>query len=313
MPKLPAKMHLKHGAYYFVSRNKWTNLGRDYAEALRRYADLISRKDGSVPALIDRWLAGKVVAESTRINYTLVAKRLQTAFVAFNPDDVKPCHFYQLIAGKGISDSMASIYRSVMIGAMQLAVEEGVIERNPIREVKNYLSKKRGRYLTDTEFHAILDKASPTMGALMLVLYLTGQRISDVLSIRYSQIGEDGIDFQQQKTGKRLCVKWSDELRDAVAQAKALHTSVKGLTLFHTRQGTIISYSTVRTLWNRAIKRSGIEDAHIHDIRAKTATDAKKQGIDAQALLGHMSETTALRYQRSREIPLVEPVRLQRA
>lgn len=40
---LPTRMYHKHGAYYHVSRGtpqKWTRLGADYQEALRRYADL---------------------------------------------------------------------------------------------------------------------------------------------------------------------------------------------------------------------------------------------------------------------------------
>lgn len=313
MRKFPVRFHEKHGAFYYVFENKWNPLGRDYAEALKQYADLISPKTGKLPAIIDRWLENKEVAESTRKNYKMVAKRLKKAFEAFNPEDVKPSHFYQLIAAKGISDPMAGLYRSVMIGAMQLAVEEGAIDQNPIKEVKQYGSKKRGRYITDVEFKAIHDSASPTMRAIMTVLYLTGQRISDVKTIRYSQMTDEGIVFEQMKTKNRLCVAWSPELREAVAAAKSLHSSVKGLTLFHTRQGTVFSHSTIRTLWDRAVSKAGVVDAHIHDIRAKTATDAKKQGLDAKALLGHMSESSALRYQRSKETPIVEPVRMARS
>ncbi len=100
------------------------------------------------------------------------------------------------------------------------------------------------------------------------------------------------------------------DLRDAIGQARALNRSVKGFHLFHTRQGKPFSYWTIRTLWGRATAAAGVEDAHIHDIRAKAATDAKAQGIDSKALLGHTTETSHNRYLRSKEIPTVRPLKI---
>ena len=48
-----------------------------------------------------------------------------------------------------------------------------------------------------------------------------------------------------------------------------------------------------------------VEYAHLHDIRAKAATDAKAQGIDAQLVLGHGDAKMTERYLRLRETPLV--------
>ncbi|WHI52411.1 hypothetical protein P3339_06415 [Microbulbifer sp. MLAF003] len=58
------------------------------------------------------------------------------------------------------------------------------------------------RYLTDDEYRAIRSKANPNIKLVMDMCYLTAQRISDVLSIQHSDIGKDGIKFQQEKTGK---------------------------------------------------------------------------------------------------------------
>jgi integrase len=307
-------MHLKHGAYYYVYQNKWTRLSKDYSEALRIYAGLIAPNSNRMPDLIDRFLSlrqlsDKPLKPKTYATYCVVAKRLKTAFEAFSPDQVKPSHLYQLITAKQITTGMASHYRSVMIGAMQLGVEEGLIDKNPIKEVKNFVSRSRDRYLTDGEYMAIRDKATPTLKALMDICYLTGQRIGDILSLKLTQLTEDGVVFQQQKTGTRLCIAWNSDLRIAVTIAKALHQCVRGMTLFHTRQGTPFKYSTIRTLWDRAVKASGVKDAHLHDLRAKAATDAKRQGVDSQAMLGHKSEAVHLRYIRDKETPIVEGIR----
>jgi integrase len=105
----------------------------------------------------------------------------------------------------------------------------------------------------------------------------------------------------------------TQDMRDAVSEARKLHQFIKGMTLFHTRRGTPFSYSTIRTFWDRAIQASGIENAHIHDIRAKAATDAKAQGLDSKKLLGHASESAHLRYLRSKEITVAEPVKIMKS
>lgn len=321
--KLPSKMHLSHGAYYFVKRSdgkvKWTFLSRDYPDALRKYAGLLAAVPGEMTTenrikqlratgmsgLLDRWYARITVAEKTRRTYGVVLERLRIAFAEFEPAQVKPMHFYQYITAKQITDGMASHYRSVMIGAMNLAVEEGLIDQNLMRAIKQYSVKSRDRYLTDAEFVAIYKVAQATLKVIMDLCYLTGQRIGDVMSIKFADLTEDGIAFQQEKTKTRLCVAWSKDLRDVVASAKALSVGVSGMTLLHTRKGAQYSYSTIRTWWDQAVKKSGIENAHIHDIRAKSATDAKKAGVNSMALLGHKSEAVHNRYLRSKETPIV--------
>jgi len=103
-----------------------------------------------------------------------------------------------------------------------------------------------------------------------------------------------------------MVIEWSDDLRNVVDRAKKLHESVKGLTLLHTRKGTPFPYSTIITRWNKACVLAKVEDAHIHDIRAKAATDSHGDGLDSKTLLGHKSETVHNRYLRSKETPTVQ-------
>lgn len=57
----------------------------------------------------------------------------------------------------------------------------------------------------------------------------------------------------------------------------------------------------MRDLFDRAAAKAGVENAHLHDLRAKSITDAKKQGLDPQALAGHTTEAQTIRYIRDRE------------
>ena len=306
-------MHEKHGAYYYVHRNKWTRIGSDYAEAIKKYSLLIiEKKSGDLPEFISRSLIGKKLAANTIKAYALAAEKLRIAFEEFDPEDFRPTHFYQWIAAKQITDSMAQLYRSVMVSALALAIKEGRIDVNPMREVQNWKGKARRRYITNAEYLLVKKNACPTLQAIIAISLQTGQRIGDVLKITYSDLTEDGIYIEQEKSQgeNRLCIAWTPDLRDAVAVAKTLHTSIKGMTLFSTRQGKPIPYSTVRDWWISATTKAGLDyhSIHMHDISAKTGTDARKQWLDSKSLLGHRSDSAHNRYQRSVEIPVVQPL-----
>lgn len=313
---LPVRMHFKHGRYYYVEKNKWHPLAADLGSALQQYAKLISTPTGGgLDDIVDRVMAEckSTIRESTYKNYQICADRIKTSFAEFSPDQVKAKHVAQFIDAYRETPSMANMMRNVLKVVFNKAVLLGLTDSNPVTSVPPLKTKRRDRYITEQEFQAIRAKATPTLQAIMDICYITGQRIGDVLKIRHSDIEDDGICVQQEKTGNRLKIRMTADLRDAIGQARALHRSVKGFHLFHTRQGKPFSYWTIRTLWQRATTSAGVEDAHIHDIRAKAATDAKAQGLDSKSLLGHASESAHLRYLRGKETPVAEPVRIRKS
>lgn len=304
---LPSCVYVKCGTYYYVKNNKWINLGKDKRKALAEYARLISVPVEGVSGLLNRWLADVDIAPNTRRTYRHAVKVLSEAFAEFEPWQVTARDVLAFVHHHRKNPASANLYRNVLSLAMDFAFMENTIERNVVSDVKPYKTATRERYITDAEYEAIRSKATPTLRVVMDLCLLTGQRISDVLGVRYSDLTDEGILFKQMKTGKRMVVSWSDELEQVVANAKSLHTVLRGLTILHTRRGTPFTYSTIRTLWDRARKAARVEDAHIHDIRAKAATDAKKQGLDSQALLGHRSESSHNRYLRSKETAVAFP------
>lgn len=306
---LPPCVYLRSGSYFYVKRGKWINLGQDRGRALVEYARREAAPTDGVPGLIERWFADQEgrIAKSTRKTYAVAVRRLVKIFAEFEPNQVTARDVLAMQHHYRKTPAMANVMLNVMVCAFEFGFQENSVERNVARDVKPIPMKSRGRYITDQEYLAIHAKASPTMRAIMALAFYTGQRIGDVLAIRHADIQDDGIHFVQQKTKNRLVVSWTPELREAVAQAKALHKVVRGMHLVHSRKGTPLAYWTVRTLWARAVKAAGVEDVHIHDLRAKAATDAKKQGLDSQSLLGHKSALTTERYLRSTEIPVAVP------
>jgi integrase len=305
--KLPPCMYAKHGAYYLVKKNKWIRLAETLPAALREYARRIEANQDRMPGLLDRWFTDVEVAAATRATYKVVVRQLAKIFAEYEPSAVTAREIMTVMHHHRKKPGMANHMRTVLIGALDIGFLEGIVERNVARDVRPFTIAARDRYITDAEFDAIADEAQPTMRVIMKLCFHTGQRISDIIKLRYSDISDEGITFKQKKTGNRLLVSWSPELRAVVEEARKLHSGVKGMTLLHTQKGTQYSYWTIRTWWDEARTAAGVEDVHIHDIRAKSGTDADSAGLDSKKLLGHKSESSHRRYLRSKETPIATP------
>lgn len=312
---LPPCVYQKHGAYWYVKGGKWSRLGTDLRTALAEYARRVGEKaTGGMPALIDRAMVEilRSVKESTAKQYRQAAKVLKDELADFQPHQVEARDVAQLKVHWAKIPNMANRRLSLLRQIFALAVEWQIVNSNPCVGIRRHKEAKRGRYLTDAEYAAVWRAGSPSLRAAMDLAYLTGQRIGDVLRIRMADVSDEGISFRQSKTGARVLVRMSPDLREAVDAAKALPRPVRGLTLLCTlRGGRPYAYGTVKDMWNRACEDAGVVDAHLHDLRAKSLTDAKAQGKNAQALGGHATEAMTLRYIRQRETVVAEPPRFR--
>ena len=305
----PPCFYAKHGAFYLVKANKWTRLGTDLGLALTEYArHMQTGEQRGMPKLIDDVLA-KVkprLAESTQEQYAYAAKVLKRKLAPFEPHEVKARHVAQVQDSLAATPNMANRVISFLRLVFVDAVNRQLVDSNPCNGIPRLPEEKRKSLITDAEWQAIHDKAGPRLQIIMRLQYLTGQRIGDVLSIKRSQLTDDGILFEQQKTGARLVVRWTPDLRAAVEAAKALAGGVPSVTLLRSATGGPPDYRSVAEQFARAAEAAGVEDVRLNDGRAKSATTAKQQGKSARALLGHTSETMTQRYLRDKEIPEVE-------
>lgn len=206
-----------------------------------------------------------------------------------------------------VSSTCPNVSRQNLESAQRYALEWGEVDSNPCVGIRPHAEKKRDRYITDQEFHAILAQCSEYMRCVFELAYMTGQRISDVLAIRLSDVSDEGIQFQQKKTGAKVLVSTSSDLRLIIARCKALPRQIRGMTLICNKKGKPVDYASVKAAWAVARKAAGVENVKIHDLRAKALTDTKKQGNNAQKLGGHSSERMTERYLRNREHDIAHP------
>lgn len=315
---LPPRMHMKSETFYFVTTTtprKWIKLGKDKGEALRKWADIMAREtvdeSASLTTLIDEWMETadyKALSYNTQKVYRSVAKQLKSVFAELTSvADIKPHH----VAGwqdNHKSKVMANTGKSILTTVLNIAIRRGLIDRNPAKEVENITVQRRKRYITDEEYIAIRDKAHPVLRAAMDISYVTGARIGDVLDIRLSHISAEGLLLRQGKTNKLQLFKRNAALDLVIENAKAIKRPVRGLFLLCSMRGQQYEYQQLNLWWIKARAEAAVEDVHFHDIRGKSATDAKRAGLDYQALLGHTTKAMSDSYIKLEDAQIVEPM-----
>lgn len=306
--ELPACVYLRHGAFWFVKRGKWVRLGANWPGDAREEYDRLTRGErGELDKWVDDALAAhrKQVRPSTFQQYQWAADKLKAAFVEFRPGEVRQKNVAAWKLSMADTPNMANRCLSVARIVFAYMVEQQVIDDNPARGIKPFREQRRERLLTPAEFQAIRDKSPPRLQCMMDLMLLCGQRLMDVVNIHESQVGTEGLAFRQAKTGKRLIVAWTPEIREAIDRARSLN-KVRSLTLFRGRRGRPPGYRSVYKQWIAACRAAGVLDAQARDLRAMSATTAKAQGKNPTALLGHSSEAMTGRYLRDKVVPVVD-------
>lgn len=302
-PHLPPCVYHHHGAFWLVKKGVWTRLGSTLPK------DIQERVKGSqtpMATLIDAAMLTikPTVGKSTWNNYTTAANRLKYVFRDFTPQQITAADVWEFRDGCASTPNMTNRCLTLLTQVMNYAVRRRMVESNPVIGVDKLDEKERDRLITAAEYLAIYEKAGPRLRCIMDLLYLTGQRVNDVLRLRRDALETDGIAFKQQKTGKKLLILWTPELREVVDRAKAL-TTVPTLTLFSGRYRKAPDYRSIQRQWVDACTAAGVENAQIRDLRAMSLTEAEEQGIDPTALAGHASPAMTARYLRRKRVSKV--------
>lgn len=313
---LPQRVYQRRGTYYFVDQaGRWHNLGRDIAGMYRSLAGLVGdRPIKTVGDLLERYMievaprkAAKTFADQSRQSKLLIA-----GMGHIPVEDLRAIHGRQYLDARRSSPVSANREFALLHHAAAMAVQWGVIESNPLRDVKRHQERPRDRYVEDEELAAFCAVAPQLLVVWCALKLLTGARQGDLLVLRRDQIRDDGLHLRQRKTGRRQVFEWTPALRSAVEHAKALRGGVVGLTLFCTRRGKPYTADGFRSIWARAMAKhvtAGGKAFREHDLRAKAGTDYDAAQGDAQRLLGHASRSTTETYLRPRKTDKVRPLR----
>lgn len=306
---LPPRLHRKGGSYYYVTsgERKWIPLGRDLRAAKARWAELeggYTRE--SVATLLERYMAVRdPLSAGSLKQYQSWARALVDGLGTYPVDALQTYHVAQW--------RDANLHRKAfVVGCLSLlrlayvyAREQGWCAHDP--SPKPPKRATRSRLLHHAEFRAIRAYNLPWLRDAMDLGYLTSLRQSDLLDMRWSAVTDSHIYVRQRKTRGRQEIEITPELRSVLDRCKA--GKVLGLYVIADAKGRPIKTRRLQEHFAMAVRAAGVEDARFHDIRALAATDAKKQGLDYQALLGHKSAQQSETYLRGFEAVKATPLK----
>lgn len=295
---LPRRMYFHHGAYSFrTPEGKRIHLGRDLATAMRAYSDLVQPATGrqSLGGVMDAYLREKVPTKKprTQADYTEAIARLRPIFGAMWPEDLAPKHVYQYLRERS-AKTRANREIAVLSNVMQQAIEMGLIDANPCRQVRRNKESPRQRDVQDAEVAALMGHTPGWLDAYIAIKSLTGLRQGDMLRLTLFAARDDGLYVETGKRGKRLLFAWSASLTVAWNEAKTQRRRPSETRLFP------ISESGFKTAWSRAMHAWQPDDVEArfaeNDLRAKMAGQALDKGMDAASMLGHSSDAVTRRH-----------------
>jgi len=209
---------------------------------------------------------------------------------------------------KQFPPTQSNHYRSTLNIIFQYAIAEGLTKENPAdATIKKTVEIKRQR-LTLDGFYAIRAHAPEWLQNTMDLALITGQRRSDLVTLKWTDIHNDFIWMKQQKVEK-----WgTGNIKIPLTKnLKALLIKCKGKNEF------VISYNDkpvnadyLSKAFLKARNESGYftemsDPPSFHEIRALSSFMQKKAGIETsktQILLGHSNEKMTEHYQERHEV-----------
>ena len=200
-----------------------------------------------------------------------------------------------------------------LLAAMYAKAENvGYAGDNPCKGVQKFREEERERFLQPDEWPRFLEalQAEPDpFPDYFLLAVLTGARKGNLLTMQWSDIGQDGvwkIPAKSAKAGRSIMVPLVPLAREII---QARHDArVNGCPWVFPGPGKDGHLVEVRKAWLRICKRAKLEDLRIHDLRRTLGSLMAAAGASLPIIgkaLGHTQPRTTMIYSRLN----VDPVR----
>lgn len=337
---LEPRVYPNHGALFYVHRDgRWERLGTDI-EAANKRARLYNDTDGLYGTMA-YWLDMFVVdcerraeagtfAKRTVQNYKEAIKALKVYFAPpMLPTDVLPndVQDYLQIGADAGRPVVANKEKSCLSACISWLIRTGSVPGlvvNPcfrVSGIKRNPEKKRDRYVTDEEYHAVYAEGADQVKTMMELTYRTLQRPeSDILYWTVANITtKDGariLRIQQGKTKKTVDIGLSPDL-DALIKRLVGEVPTIGKPLVCCTRGKFAgkayTYDGISAMLKRAIAKANakrtkagkplIPSFGFRDLKGKGATDMWLAGEPIeriQLLCGHEDKATTEIYVKQR-------------
>lgn len=191
------------------------------------------------------------------------------------------------------------------------AFEWGYVKSNPAKTVKKLKEPPgRVRYLTEEEEEALLRECASHIRPIVITALNTGMRKSEILGLKWSDVDlrNRTITIKKTKNNEIRTIPINDILYD---ELKKIPRHFRSNMIFCHGDGK--AYYDIKTGFNAALRRAGINDFRFHDLRHTFASHLVMKGADVislQQFLGHKDIKMTMRYSHLSKAHLQDTINL---
>lgn len=289
--------------------------------------DSFNRKSHTFGEYAEKWLAFVQLKrrESTFERYQgILKKHVLPVFKDMNLEEITKGDIRNFLVTKSKNLNI-SLFRDVLSGVFGYAVDDEILDSNPVIGITRKLEITRTRIkdvepFTEAELNTFLEACPPD--PFFFTAARTGMRLGELLSLRWGDIDfshkitlEDGSEedrpfiwvrrtyrrgrFTAPKNGKSRKVDMSGQLREALKNhltREKKRTLKEGLgevpeLLFH-RNGEVMEQNYIRRVFKRILQKAGLRDIKLHGLRHTFASLLLSKGespVYVKEQLGHSS------------------------
>lgn len=178
------------------------------------------------------------------------------------------------------------------------AMANNLLDRNPIRGVKLFKENNvRDRVLTQGEYQALLGASPMHIKPMVKLGYFVGMRRGEILGLRWDQLDLANrvikLTPEDTKTNDAREIPLDDELLEELRQVPRLLGCPN---VFTFRRKPI---TQIKTAFDAACLKAGLQDFHFHDLRHCAVTNMRKAGVPEHVIMsitGHKTTAMLRRY-----------------
>lgn len=247
------------------------------------------------------------LARETQKDYLKYSKHVLAVFGAMPSDAIKPEHIRKYMDKRGLKSRVqANREKAFMSRMYRWGYECGMVKGNPTKGVKKFKEESRDRYVTDAEYKALYSCAPDIVKIAMGLAYLCCARQADVLSMKKSQIMEEGILIKQSKTSVAQIKGWSPRLTAVIGMASQLplKPGMSSIFIIHQPNGSGYTRDGFNNRWSAAREEARnkfpelLFDFTFHDLKSKGVSDLESDLYEKRAITGHKNVEQMAAYDR---------------
>jgi len=215
------------------------------------------------------------LAERTRKDYVKHIRKIETEFgtfpIAALTDRRTRAEFLawrdrMAVTSRRQADYVFATFASIMAWAH----DRGLVLANPCaRPGKLYRASRSDTIWTVPDEKAFMKVAPHRIRLAYLLAIWTGQRQGDLLRLTWNSYDGSHIRLRQNKTGRRVVVPVSDELKVALDEAAQ---DKQAVTILTTIKGTAWTSHGFSASWRKTLAKAKIAGLTFHDLRGTAVT-----------------------------------------